>query len=627
MMLWYFASFAFGSAFFFLFGTSAFYVISILIFLIVLIVIFDAKLLLWRFVLCCILWLGGGFVASYIKLLPHRAEVVSSFYSNISGQVVDIAHDANGMNIILNKVTISKYDLSKYVKNASQEIILKLRIKATRSCCGINLGDVIELRAKVVPFSGPIIDGGYDFGSYNRFSGQSGMAYAESFPIVVDVGSGGVIKELRQSLYHHFVKVMGDVNGNFLAAILLGRGAGVDKGIMQNMRYSGISHILCISGLHLSLVTMLCFGFVRILLNLSYTIAHTIDTKIAAGIIAICVGYFYLMLSGNQVAATRAFIMSSFLMAGIISQRAYSPGRAIGISSVCILILDPQYVMHPSFQLSFVAVIALISGYEFYAKNPKLFKLFGKFGNYVVSNIYSSLVASLATTPIVLNQFHIISTYGVIANLVAVPVMSFCLMPFALISFVLYFVDLDYYPLTICNWCIKIIIWVAEKVTNTPYSVINFGYITNMTLFVYMFGFFWIALWKTGKVRVWGFIIVCISLVMMLCTSRPVVIFANHAYCINLPNELLVYNHRGVPTFQTNYWQSWLGRSAQTNYKINKSANHVFNVGHKRIMIAFSDFDCNVQDVDVIINATKGKFCATSIAKLYQQQSLVLIYE
>lgn len=110
------------------------------------------------------------------------------------------------------------------------------------------------------------------------------------------------------------------------------------------MRQSGISHILCVSGLHLSLVAMLFFISARFLLNLSNYIAYNYNIKSIAAICSLIGSYGYLELSGMQIAATRAFIMTAiFIYAVMIGRKPY-PLRSLAIAAFIILSVNPEYI-------------------------------------------------------------------------------------------------------------------------------------------------------------------------------------------------------------------------------------------------------------------------------------------
>ncbi|KJV61413.1 competence family protein [Rickettsia amblyommatis str. Ac/Pa] len=87
---------------------------------------------------------------------------------------------------------------------------------------------------------------------------------------------------------------------------------------MQDMRQSGISHVLCVSGLHLSLVVMIIFLTTRFLLNLSNYLTYNFNIKLISAYCSLIGSFGYLELSGMQRAATRAFITAAIFIYGII---------------------------------------------------------------------------------------------------------------------------------------------------------------------------------------------------------------------------------------------------------------------------------------------------------------------
>lgn len=110
-------------------------------------------------------------------------------------------------------------------------------------------------------------------------------------------------------------------------------------------------------------------------------------------------------------------------------ERSSYPLRSVMIAGGCILLFSPEYVLHPSFQLSFSALLCLISGYELYLRNQKLIGrskgIFASIKLYVFSNLYSSFLGSIVTAPFVIYHFYKFATYSLLMNLLAVPLMSF----------------------------------------------------------------------------------------------------------------------------------------------------------------------------------------------------------
>ena len=274
------------------------------------------------------------------------------------------------------------------------------------------VNDEISLLAKLFKPRSNVLSNGYNFGFHIYFAEIGATGYAMSKPVTLKTSSNEAstaIYRLRKNIYNRLVQILGSYEGNFAAAILLGETKGIDKTLMKTMRTTGVSHILCVSGLHLTLIAMIFFVTTRFLLNLSNFISFNFNTKVIAAVCSILGSYFYLELSGKQIAATRAFIMTSLIITAIIVGRQVYPLRSIAIAACLILSLNPEYVFHPSFQSSFIAVLSLIAGYQFYLKNSWILGsskgILASAKLYLLSNIYSSFLASIITAPIVINHF------------------------------------------------------------------------------------------------------------------------------------------------------------------------------------------------------------------------------
>lgn len=235
------------------------------------------------------------------------------------------------------------------------------------------------------------------------------------------------------------------------------------------------------------------------------------------------------------------------------------------IASCIILFLNPEYVFHPSFQLSFVAVLSLISGYEFYQKNKWVLGeskgIFAIIKFYIASNIYSSFLVSIVTAPVVINNFYIFSSYSVPINLLAVPIMSFVLMPLALLSIILMPIGIDAYILKIMGFFINIIINAANYVNHLPGSVWYFGYTTSASIIIFLFGFFWLCLWQTSW-RLFGIVLIVVSFFLMCNSPKPDYIVDNRLQAVGVKNEsglLEIYTNK-MSGFTRIYWANWYGQ-------------------------------------------------------------------
>jgi competence protein ComEC len=152
---------------------------------------------------------------------------------------------------------------------------------------------------------------------------------------------------------------------------------------------------------------------------------------------------FYLILSGNQVATQRSFIMIAVVLIGVMLDRPTLTLRTLTVAALIVLFFAPDAVVHPSFQMSFAATLALVAGYERGVvrvrarKDSSLGARAALWGvNEIVGLTLASLLAGFATTPYAAFHFHRLAPYGVLANLLAMPVVSAWVMPVGILGVV-----------------------------------------------------------------------------------------------------------------------------------------------------------------------------------------------
>ncbi len=562
LSLWYFVFLLSGIIFYFAFLISVdFGTILILSTGSLTSIVLQKYGIFWRFVRGLIIAFAMGMLlASFrTKNLDTRV-ILAQVITEVEGDVQQVKPTINGYQITLQNVWLQK---TRYGTPT------KIRINvAERFSNEFLINNRIKLLAKLFPLSSSILPGGYDFGFYSYYSGIGATGYAMS-KIKIKKQNGkeqsNLIYKIRKSIYESLIEGLGKTRGNFAAAILLGETKGIESGVMQDMRQSGISHILCVSGLHLSLVAIMFMSGTRFLLNISDYIAHKFNIKMVAAFCSLLGSYFYLELSGMQIAAKRAFIMTGIFIISIIVGRSAYPLRSISLAAVIILYFNPEFIFHPSFQLSFIAVLSLISGFEFSKKYQLLVSsgktFFAKFKHYLAANIYSSFLASVLTAPVVVNQFYIFSTYSIPMNLIAVPIMSFFMMPLAIISVMLMPIGLEFIPFKLLGFFINIVIKSAHFANNSPGAVWYFGYITPLSILLFLFGFFWICIWQKTW-RLWGLAIMGIAFILMFFAPKPDLIIDLKSGAIGIKNKkgkLEIHAER-MSKFNQNYWANWYGQ-------------------------------------------------------------------
>lgn len=576
LSLWYFVSFFYGIIFYFKTLFYLNYVNKVVLtttaaILLLLLVVFFTKRekLLLTFCSSILLFFILGISVSFFRIANTDTKVLEKpDIFDIRAKTEEIKPTTNGIQLVLTVLEARNHSQINHLN----KIRINLKTDAINE---LKKDDIIKLPVQLFPLRGPLLPGGYDFGLYLYLNGIQATGYGLKKPEIItpDIEKESYLhnfylklQNIRNIIYDTLIKVLGTNDGNFAAAILIGETKAINPEMATNMRSSGIAHILSVSGLHLSLVAIIFFTTIRFLLNCSNYLSYKINIKAVSGVISILGSFGYLLLSGSNIAATRAFIMTLLVIIAIIFERSAYPLRSVMLAGMFILVFSPEYIMHPSFQLSFSAVLCLISGYEIYIRNQKVFGhssgILGSIKFYLFNNIYSSFLASFITAPFVIYHFYKFATYSVLMNLIAVPIMSFFMMPLAIFSLVImpFSTSASSMILKLLGFFIKIVTSSAAYVVSMPNSTINTGYITDLSMLVYSFGFFWICLWQT-KLRYLGIVIMLISLIMMYFTPKPDFIYDHRIKAIAIKNNdsLDIYAKNKISNFTKEYWLNWYG--------------------------------------------------------------------
>jgi len=383
------------------------------------------------------------------------------------------------------------------------------------------------------------------------------------------------INSLRTNIQSRVNKAIGTYTGSIATALMINEYSNIDKKILADLRATGLAHILSVSGMHLSLVAAIFFFSSRFIINNFESIALRIHVKKFAAFFALIGSFAYLLISGMEVAAIRSFIMSSMIIIAIIIDRSSNPMRAIAFSALTILLLTPENIIHPSFQMSFSAVLALIACYELLGKvkfDFADFNLFQKILFYFFSVSFASLVAGLATMPFALYHFSQSSNYSILANLLAVPITSFILMPCVVLTFILYPFHLEFLSLYPMKLGIELMIKIAHYIGNLPYSVTIFPKLTESNLLIIVLGMLWFCLWKT-RVRLIGIPLVILAIILQFFTPKAD-IFINwqnkNIAILNNQNQL-VFLTKPLAKFKKQLLMHYLGTDTAMRYPQGKT--------------------------------------------------------
>lgn len=435
--------------------------------------------------------------------------------------------------------------------------------------------------------SGPVEPGGFDFQRHAWFAGLGAVGYARTPLMGVAAPEGGMwVSRARMAMSARIQQVLpGDVGG-FAAAITTGDRSAISQSALDALRASNLAHLLAISGLHMGLMTGVVFAALRIALALVPPLVLRVPARSIAAAGALLAAAGYLALSGGNVATQRAFIMVAVALVALMLGRRAISLRSVAIAATIVLVLRPEALMGPGFQMSFAATTALVAVFGWIRDGqiptgPNWLK--------PVSAVFiSSLVAGVATAPIGAAHFNAIAQYGLLANLASVPLMGVLVIPAAVAAAVLAPIGLEAVGLWVMSLGVKWILFVAEFVAGLPQArsyIVGPG---DAVLPLLALGFLMLILWR-GPLRWTGAIAMAASFVMWSGTQRPEILVSDTGALVGImtPQGRALSKESGAGFVARNWLENDGDGEDQTTANARWQEGDVIHISGKR---AASDF-------------------------------------
>lgn len=445
---------------------------------------------------------------------------------------------------------------------------VRLSIDQDEGAPAVMVGQHVVARAVLLPPPGPALPGAPDYGLKVWFDGIGAVGYAVA-PLVIDDAEARAppLEALRQAVAARIGAALpGDV-GAIATALTVGLRGRIPDAVEARWRDSGIAHILSISGLHLSLAAGVVFFVLRLGLAAWPAAALRYPIKKWAAAAAILASFAYMLLAGAEVPALRSFIMTALIFLAVMVDRLALTMRLVAVAAGGVLLAEPQSLLDVSFGMSFAAVVGLVATYEalrgpVVAWQAQIGRgLAGRAVLYLGGIAVSSIVATLVTAPFALHYFGRFVIYGVLTNLVALPLTAFIVMPAAVAAAVAMVFGLEAWPLQVMGFGIGVIDRVAAAVASWPDAVLSLPALPTSALVAAVLGGLWLALWQRLPLRLMGVLGLVLSAGLWLGASPPPDLLVHQegrAVAIVDPAGLTVLAP-GSPGFVVDQWQAQLG--------------------------------------------------------------------
>ena len=481
-------------------------------------------------------------VALGALLAGARAQMVAApvlgfrYYGPLEGRIVAV--DRSGSDAV--RLTLDRVVMADMAP-ARTPARVRVSLHGRQGFVTVRPGLRVMMTANLSRPAGPVEPGGFDFRRKAWFDRLGAVGYTRT-PVLAAApedgagtwgggagtwgGAGLALYRARLAISDWVRARMPGDAGAFAAAVMAGDRSAMGREVVEDLRASNLSHLLAISGLHMGLVTGFVFAALRLAMALVPRLALRWPVKKIAAVAALLAGAFYLALSGGNVATQRAFVMVSVMFVAVVFDKRAVTLRAVAVAALIVLVLRPEALAGPGFQMSFAATVALVAVFGWLRGWPG--KRLPGWARAVLAVVISSAVAGAATAPIAAAFFNRFSNYGLLANLLAVPLMGLVVMPGAVLSALLWPLGLGWVALAVMRPAIDWILGVAHWVAGLEGALTHVPTPPGGVLPLMALGGLWIVLWQGRRaVRLAGVLPVAAALAIWLGAERPAVLISD----------------------------------------------------------------------------------------------------
>ena len=405
---------------------------------------------------------------------------------------------------------------------------LRINVDEKKAVDGLQPGATVRIKAWLMPPAPMAVPGAYDFARVAWFQGIGGTGRAlGDVAVIAPAGEQSWrarISTWRQRLAAHIGGKLEGGEGGIAVALATGDQGGISEEDAEAMRRSGLAHLLSISGLHVTAMVGAVMLLTLKLLALSPTLALRWNLVLVAAGAGAFAGLAYTLFTGAEVPTIRACVAAMLVLLALALGREALTLRLVAVGALIVLLFWPESLAGPSFQLSFAAITAIVALHE----HPRIKTLLArrdegpirKLGRGLLALILTGLVVEAALTPIALYHFHKAGFYGALANVVAIPLTTFVIMPLEAAALLLDTLGLGAPFWWLAGQALSFLLGLAHMVANAPGAVASLPTMPVAAFALMVAGGLWLALWRTHWRRL-GLVPFAAGMLWALSTPPP----------------------------------------------------------------------------------------------------------
>ena len=434
--------------------------------------------------------------------------------------------------------------LTLAMRDAETATARKVRVNVPRSSDDPAFieGATVRLRARLMPPASPMVPGGYDFARTAWFMGLSGTGSVIGPVELVQAAPPDTdrLKALQRTLSAHVRANVSGSEGTIAAAFASGDRGSIREADEDAMRDSGLTHLLSISGLHVSAVIAAAYFVAIKLLALWPWLALRVRLPVLAAGVGAVAGIAYTLLTGAEVPTVRSCAAALLVLGALALGREALSLRMVALAAAFVLFLWPESLAGPSFQMSFSAVLAIVALHnsapvqQFLA--PREESWAARTSRRGAMLLVTGLVIEFALMPIVLFHFHRAGVYGAFANVVAIPLVTFVSMPLIAIALFLDTVGLGAPAWWMAEFSLELLLRIAHWTAEQPGAVKLMPQMSRSTFALFVAGGLWLALWK-GRKRTLGLVPAALGVFLVVTTPTPDLLISGDGRHVGIAGE------------------------------------------------------------------------------------------
>ncbi len=386
--------------------------------------------------------------------------------------LVEIKEELKGSNKYRKYFANAYYSIGPDTSTKRFKLLINLE-KSSNSELAFLPGDIILLRSTIKRVPKAANPAQFDYSKYLRSKGVYHQSTSSEYKLLDSSNSIlRVAVKIRRSLLLKFEKSgISSSSLTILKAILLGDKSGLEKGVKDDFAKAGAMHILAVSGLHLGIVYLIFSQF--------FQLFPTRRFPFVKSVLLIMILWSFALITGLSTSVQRSALMFSLLELSVVFSRKNSSLNSVAASAFILLLIDPNTLFDPAFQLSYSAVIGIILLY------PPIFNLIrreNKWANKLIALMVVSFAAQLATLPFSILFFHQFPNYFLLTNLLVIP-LSFLIVTLGLLSAILLLIfNWSFYMDLLLDQLIYLLEYLVHMVAELPNSTLSPIWVNEWTI-------------------------------------------------------------------------------------------------------------------------------------------------